>query len=96
MSVHAKITHYPGAKFNPKENNTRSYYTHKHFYLNGQCFTCHNFGHKVAQCVAYKAIITREARKQTNEVRVKEYSYNAFSSFQYETKFSFCNNFWHK
>ena len=41
----------------------------------------HNFGHKATQCVAYKTIITREARKQKNE----KHSHNAFSPLQYET-----------
>ena len=36
---------------------------HKNFF-NGQCFSCHNFGHKAAKCVAYKTIMTREAQKQ--------------------------------
>jgi len=67
-----------------------------HFYFNGKCFICHNFGHKAPKCVAYKTIMTREARKQNNEVGVKKYSYNSFSPIQYETKCSFWNKFGHK
>lgn len=61
------------------------YYNPKNFYFNGQCFTCHNFGHKDAQCVTYKTIMTREARKQKNEIAWKKYSYNTFSPLQDET-----------
>jgi len=32
-------------------------------FVNDQCFSCHKFGHKEAQCVAYKTIMTREAQK---------------------------------
>eukprot|EP00253_Pinus_taeda_P009420 PITA_09420 len=33
-------------------------------FFNGQCFSCHNFGHKAAQCIAYKTIMTREAQNK--------------------------------
>ena len=46
---------------NKKVNNTKRFYDHTNFFFNGQFFSCHNFGHKVAQCVAYKTIMTREA-----------------------------------
>ena len=45
-------------------------------YFNGQRFTCRNFGHKYVQCVAYKTIMTRESRKQNNEIGENKYSYN--------------------
>eukprot|EP00253_Pinus_taeda_P035118 PITA_35118 len=37
---------------------------HRNFF-NGQCFSCHNFGHKAAQCVAYKTIMIRETQKHS-------------------------------
>ena len=44
---------------NQQVNPNRKFHNYKNVYFNGQCFTCHNFGHKVAQCVAYKTIMTR-------------------------------------
>lgn len=62
-----------------KVNNTRRFYGHKKIFFNEQCFTCHNFRNKVAQCVAYKTIMTRKERKQRNEIGVKKNTYNNFS-----------------
>ena len=38
-------------------------------FFNGQCFSCHNFGHKAAQCVAYKTIMTREAQNHEKDLK---------------------------
>jgi len=40
--------------------------------------------------------MTREARKQTNETRVKKNTYNNFSTLQGEIECSYCNNFGHE
>ena len=42
-----------------KVKNTRRFYDCINFFFNGQCFSCHKFGYKAAQCVAYKTIMTR-------------------------------------
>ena len=62
---------------NQKVNNTKRFYDHKNLF-NGQCFSCDNFGHKVAQCVAYKTIMTREAQNQRSVTGIKKSSYNKF------------------
>ena len=64
--------------------------------FNGQCFSCHNFGHNTAQCVAYKTIMTREARNQRNVIGIKESSYKSFYLFENEIECSICNNFSHE
>ena len=76
-------------KTSQKANNTRRFYNSRNFFFNGQCFSCHNFGHKAAQCVAYKTIMTREARKQRNETGIKKNTYNNFSPLQDEIECSF-------
>ena len=38
-------------------------FDNRRIFFNGQCFSCHNFGNKAAQCVVYKTIMTREAQK---------------------------------
>jgi len=67
-----------------KVKNTRRFYAHINFFFNEQCFSCHNFGNKVAQCVAYKSIMIREARNQRNVVGAKKNTYNNFSPFKDE------------
>lgn len=79
-----------------KVNNTKIFYDHRNFFFNGKCFSCHIFGHKATPCVAYKTIITREARKQRNETEVKKNTYNNFSPLIDEIECSFCNNFGHE
>ena len=64
--------------------------------FNGQCFSCHNFGHKAAQCVAYKTIMTREAQKQRSMSRITKRTYNNFSALESEIECSICNNFGHE
>lgn len=49
---------------NQRGSYSRRYYTPRYSYFNGQCFTCHYFGHKVFHCVTYKTIMTREERNQ--------------------------------
>lgn len=51
------------SQFNQKENNTIRYYNLRHFYFNGQHFSCHKFFHKTDQCVTYRTLIITEARK---------------------------------
>jgi len=80
---------------NQKVNNAKLFYDHKNFF-NGQCFSCHNFGHKAAQCVAYKTIMTREAQNQRSVRGIKKSSYNNFSPLEDETECSFCNHFGHE
>ena len=67
---------------NQRVNINRRFHDRKNFFFNGQCFSCHNFGHKVVQCLAYKTIMTREARKKINETGVKKNYYNKFSPLQ--------------
>eukprot|EP00253_Pinus_taeda_P020506 PITA_20506 len=45
-------------------NHVARRFDNRKSFFNGQCFSCHNFGYKAAQCVAYKTIMTREAKKQ--------------------------------
>jgi len=59
-------------------------------------FSCHNFGHKDAQYVAYKTIMTREARNQRNVTGVNKSSYNNFYLLENEIECSICNNFGHE
>jgi hypothetical protein len=56
----------------------------------------HNFGHKVAQCVAYKTIMTRESRKKRIELETKKNTYNNFYPLQNEVECAYCNNFGHE
>eukprot|EP00253_Pinus_taeda_P001904 PITA_01904 len=65
-------------------------------FFNGQCFSCHNFGHKAAQCVAYKTIMTREAQKQRSMTGITKRTYNNFSILENEVECSICNNFGHE
>ena len=65
-------------------------------FFNDQCFSCHNFGHKAAQCVAYKTIMTREAQKQRSMTGIMKRTYNNFSALENEIKCSICNNFSHE
>eukprot|EP00253_Pinus_taeda_P006914 PITA_06914 len=65
-------------------------------FFNGQCFSCHNFGHKAAQCVSYKTIMTREAQKQRSMPAITKRTYNNFSALESEIECSICNNFGHE
>ena len=49
------------SKMNRNYNHQEDRFDNRRNFFNGQCFSCHNFGHKVAQCVSYKTIMTREA-----------------------------------
>ena len=82
--------------FNGNYNHLVSRFDNRRNFFNGKCFSFHNFGHNAAQCVAYKTIMNREARKQRNETRVKKNTYNNFSPFKDEIECSFCNNFGHE
>jgi len=68
---------------------------HKSFF-NGQCFSYHNFGHKAAQCVSYKTIMTKEAQKQKSMTGITKRTYNNFSALENEIECSICNNFGHE
>ena len=65
-------------------------------FFNGQCFSCHKFGHKAAQCVAYKTIMTREAQKQRSMTGITKMTYNNFSALENEIECPICNNFGHE
>eukprot|EP00253_Pinus_taeda_P010531 PITA_10531 len=65
-------------------------------FLNGQCFSCHNFGHKATQSVSYKTIMTREARNQRSVTGIMKRTYNNFSALENEIECSICNNFSHE
>ena len=81
---------------NRNYNHQVSRFDNRRNFFNGQCFSCHNFGHKAAQCVAYKIVMTREARNQRNVIRIKKISYNNFSLLENEIECSICNNFGHE
>ena len=81
---------------NQQVNIKRRFHDRKNFFFNGKCFSCHNFGHKVAQCVAYKTIMTKEARKQRIETGIKKNTYNNFSPLQNEMECAYCNKFGHE
>ena len=59
-------------------------------------FLMSNFGHKVVQCVAYKTIMTREARKKRIDIGTKKNTYKNFSPLQNEVECAYCNNFGHE
>eukprot|EP00253_Pinus_taeda_P015505 PITA_15505 len=54
------------SQFSSRMDGSRNYNrlddSHRNSF-NGQCFSCHNFGHKATQCVSYKTIMTRESQK---------------------------------
>ena len=54
---------------------------HRSFF-NGKCFSCHNFGHKVAQCISYKTIMTRVSKKQRSMTEITKRTYNNFSALE--------------
>ena len=64
--------------------------------FNGQCFSCHKFGHNATQFVAYKTIMTREARNQRSVTRIMKRTYNNFSTLENKIECSICNNFGHE
>eukprot|EP00253_Pinus_taeda_P032501 PITA_32501 len=81
------------SKLNRNYNHQVNRFDNSRNFFNGQCFSCHNFGHKAAQCVAYKTIMTIEARNQRNVIEIKRSSYNNFSLLENEIECSICNNF---
>eukprot|EP00253_Pinus_taeda_P003692 PITA_03692 len=90
------------SQFGSRMNNNRDYnhmagrFDNRRNFFNGQCFSCHNFGHKAAQCVAYKTIMTREAQKQRSMTGISKRTYNNFSALENEIECSICNNFGHE
>jgi len=80
---------------NRNYNHLAGRFDNRRSFFNGQCFSCHNFGHKAAQCVAYKIIMTREAQKQSMTGITKR-TYNKFSALENEIECSICNNFDHE
>ena len=81
---------------NQQVNSSRIFYDRINFFFNGQCFSCHNFGHKAAQCVAYKTIMTREERKKRVDIGTNKNTYNNFSPLQNEVECAYFNNFGHE
>ena len=81
---------------NRNYNHLGGRFDNRRNFFNGQCFSCHNFGHKVAQCVAYKKIMTREAQKQRSMTWITKMNYNNFSALENEVECSICNNFGHE
>src|ERR1700722_5044336 len=78
-----------GRNYNRLDDSRRNFF-------NGQCFSCHNFGHKAAQCVAYKTIMTRETKKQRRITGIMKRTYNNFYALENEIECSICNNFGHE
>ena len=81
---------------NRNYNHLAGRFDNRRSFFNGQCFSCHNFGHKAAQCVAYKTIMTREAQKQRSMPAITKRTYNNFSALDSEIECSICNNFGHE
>ena len=81
---------------NGNYNHQVSRFDNRRNFFNGKCFSCHNFGHKVAQCVSYKTIMTRETKKQKSMTGIMKRTYNNFSTLENEIEFSICNNFGHE
>eukprot|EP00253_Pinus_taeda_P003737 PITA_03737 len=77
-------------------NHMVGIFDNRRIFFNGQCFSCHNFGHKVAQCVAYKTIMTREAQKKRSIIGIMKRTYNNFSALENEIECTICNNFGHE
>ena len=90
------------SQFSSRMDDNRNYnhlggrFDNRRNFFNGQCFCCHNFGHKAAQCVAYKTIMTREAQKQRSMMGITKRTYNNFSALENEVECSICNNFGHE
>ena len=81
---------------NKNYNHLGGRFDNRRNFFNGQCFSCHNFGHKAAQCVAYKTIMIREAQKQRSMTGITKRTYNNFSVLENEFECSICNNFGHE
>eukprot|EP00253_Pinus_taeda_P030617 PITA_30617 len=81
---------------NRNYNHLAGRFDNRKSFFNGQCFSCHNFGHKAAQCVSYKTIMTREAQKQRSMTGTTKSTYNNFSALENEIECSICNNFSHE
>eukprot|EP00253_Pinus_taeda_P026249 PITA_26249 len=91
--------HVKSSQFSSRMDGSRNYNwldDSRRNFFNGQCFSCHKFGHKAAQCVAYKTIMTREAKKQRSMPAITKRTYNNFSSLENEIECSICNNFGHE
>ena len=84
MNVYENYNHLDG-RFDNRRN-----------FFNGQFLSCHNFAHKVAQCVSYKTIMTREAQNQRSMTRIMKRTYNNFSALENEIECFICNNFGHE
>jgi len=81
---------------NRNYNHMAGRFDNRRSLFNGQFFSCHNFGHKAAQFVSYKTIMTREAQKQRNMTGITKRTYNKFSALENEIECSICNNFGHE
>eukprot|EP00253_Pinus_taeda_P018208 PITA_18208 len=87
-----------GSRIDDKRNYNQlaGRFDNRRSFFNGQCFSCHNFGHKAAQCVAYKTIMTKKAQKQRSMTGITKRTYNNFSVLENEVECSICNNFGHE
>ena len=81
---------------NKNYNRMAGRFDNRRIFFNGKCFSYHNFGHKAAQRVAYKIIMTREAQKQRSMAGIMKRTYNKFSVLENEIECSICNNFDHE
>eukprot|EP00253_Pinus_taeda_P009667 PITA_09667 len=94
--------HIKTSEFASRMDDNRNYthlasrFDNRRIFFNGQCFSCHNFGHKAAQCVSYKAIMTRESQKQRSMNGITKGTYNNFLALENEIECSICNNFGHE
>ena len=85
-----------GSRMDGNYNHMVDRFDHCRNFFNGQCFSCHKFGHKAAQYVSYKTIMTRESKKQRSTTGIMKRTYNNFSALENEIEFSICNNFSHE
>ena len=74
---------------NRNYNHLASRFDNRRSFFNGQCFSCHNFGHN-------KTIMTGEAQKQRSMTGITKRTYNNFSALENEIECSICNNFGHE
>ena len=81
---------------NENYNHMVSRFDNRRNFFNGQCFSCHNFGHKASQCVAYNTIMTRESKNRRSMTEIMKKTYNNCSALENEIECSICNNFSHE
>ena len=82
-----------GSRMDGNYNHMVGRFDNRRNFFNGQCFSCHNFGHKSTQCLVCKTIMTRESKKETSMTGIIKSTYNNFSALEIEIEWSICNNF---